>query len=104
MVTLLDKDEMELSIEKLNQSAPIQWSIRDGKLSASISFNNFVEAFGFMTKVAIVAERLNHHPEWSNVYKLVKIHLITHEVDGITEKDFQFANEISGLIFSSPNL
>lgn len=54
-------------------------------------FENFVEAFGFMTQAALVAERMDHHPEWSNVYKTVKVLLTTHDADGLTEKDISLA-------------
>jgi pterin-4a-carbinolamine dehydratase len=53
--------------------------------------NNFIEAFSFMTKVALIAESLNHHPEWFNTYKQVAINLITHEVGGISKRDFELA-------------
>lgn len=60
-------------------------------ISRSISFGNFVEAFSFMTQCAFVAEKLNHHPEWSNVYRRVDIYLTTHDVDGLTDLDFKLA-------------
>lgn len=64
----------------------------DGKaIARSFSFRNFVEAFGFMTEAALSAEKLNHHPEWSNVYRRVDVRLITHDVDGLTELDFKLA-------------
>lgn len=69
------------------------WTVsEDGKaISRSISFGNFVEAFAFMTECAFAAEKLNHHPEWSNVYRRVDISLTTHDVDGLTELDFKLA-------------
>ena len=54
-------------------------------------FDNFVEAFGFMTQVALVAERMDHHPEWSNVYKTVDVLLTTHDAGGLTMKDIELA-------------
>lgn len=54
-------------------------------------FANFVEAFGFMTKAALVAERMDHHPEWSNVYKTVNVLLTTHDAGGLTMKDVELA-------------
>jgi 4a-hydroxytetrahydrobiopterin dehydratase len=63
----------------------------------AVVFSNFVEAFGFMSSVAILAERANHHPEWSNVYKTVTIELTTHEANGLTERDFSLAMEINGV-------
>ena len=70
------------------------WSINDNKLHCEFVFSNFVTAFGFMTQVALIAERSNHHPEWSNVYKKVVVDLTTHEVGGISEKDFKLAIEM----------
>ena len=67
------------------------WKINDAKLSKTFVFKNFIQAFGFMTQVAIIAERDDHHPEWFNVYKTVSVDLTTHEADGITERDFALA-------------
>lgn len=67
------------------------WSIRNDKLYKKFIFKNFIDAFGFMSKVAISAEKQNHHPEWSNVYKIVEVSLTTHEVAGITDRDFKLA-------------
>lgn len=73
------------------------WELRDAALHRELKFADFVEAFSFMTAVAIVAERMNHHPEWSNVYGTVKIRLTTHDAGGITENDFVLAAEVSRL-------
>ena len=70
------------------------WKKNDGKLRCELSFIDFAQAFGFMSEVAIVAERINHHPEWFNVYKKVIIELTTHEVQGISERDFALAYSI----------
>jgi 4a-hydroxytetrahydrobiopterin dehydratase len=75
------------------------WGVRDGKLHREFVFANFVEAFGFMAKAALVAERANHHPEWFNVYRTVRVDLTTHESGGITERDTALAramNELAG--------
>jgi len=61
-------------------------------------FSNFIEAFGFMTKVAIIAEGLNHHPNWENVYNSVKIELWTHSLNGLSNLDIQLAISIDKLI------
>ncbi len=71
-----------------------QWSLVNNQLHREFIFNNFVSAFGFMTQAALIAERLNHHPEWSNVYKKVVVNLTTHEVNGISFRDFQLAKEM----------
>lgn len=60
-------------------------------------FRNFVEAFGFMSKAAIWAEKMNHHPEWSNVYRTVTVLLTTHDVDGLTALDVQLARKMDEL-------
>ncbi len=73
------------------------WVLRDGKLHRVLNFADFVEAFGFMSQVALVAEKMGHHPEWCNVYKTVAISLKTHDVDGLTEKDIALAQEINRL-------
>jgi len=75
------------------------WEVRDAKLHREFVFANFVEAFGFMAKAALVAERANHHPEWFNVYRTVRVDLTTHESGGITERDTALAramNELAG--------
>ena len=67
------------------------WELVEGKLHREFEFDDFVLAFRFMTSLALVAERMNHHPEWSNVYKRVVIDLSTHDVGGISDLDFQLA-------------
>lgn len=62
-----------------------------GSISREFQFRNFSEAFGFMTRVAMLAEKLDHHPEWSNVYKTVNVTLSTHDAGGLTELDFKMA-------------
>jgi 4a-hydroxytetrahydrobiopterin dehydratase len=71
------------------------WELREDKLHRKLSFKDFVEAFGFMAKVALMAESMNHHPEWSNVYNRVEIDLTTHDADGISERDFELAARIN---------
>lgn len=73
------------------------WEERDHALHRTFRFRDFVEAFRFMTAVALVAERMNHHPDWSNVYDTVRIRLTTHDAGGVTEKDRALAAEISRL-------
>ena len=80
-----------------------QWTITDnrgGLLSREFRFKDFREAFGFMTQVAMLAEKLDHHPEWSNVYNKVNITLTTHDVGGISERDIKMAEMIDQLIAS----
>ena len=70
------------------------WAFRDNRLCRQFVFDNFVSAFGFMTRVALLAEAANHHPEWSNVYKTVTIALTTHEAGGVSTRDFQLLAQI----------
>jgi 4a-hydroxytetrahydrobiopterin dehydratase len=73
------------------------WSLEDGKLFREFRFPDFVAAFGFMARCALVAEKLDHHPDWSNVYGKVRVHLWTHDAGGITERDFELATRMSAL-------
>ncbi|MEQ6122120.1 4a-hydroxytetrahydrobiopterin dehydratase [Reichenbachiella sp. MALMAid0571] len=74
------------------------WIEKDNKLTKTFTFQNFTEAFGFMTKVAIEAEKMNHHPEWSNVYNKVNFKLSTHDAgDVVTDKDRKLAEIIENL-------
>lgn len=70
------------------------WSLDDKHLRRSLSFDDFATAFAFMTQMAFVAERLDHHPEWSNVYNRVEIGLTTHDVDGLSSLDLAFAEAV----------
>ena len=70
------------------------WRVCENKLIKTFHFKNFIEAFAFMTKIAIIAETMCHHPEWSNVYSTVKISLTTHEISGISPLDFKLAKAI----------
>ncbi len=74
------------------------WKEENNQLQRSFEFNNFVEAFAFMTKVAFAAEKMGHHPNWTNVYNKVNIQLSTHNANNtITEKDIQLAKEIDAI-------
>lgn len=75
------------------------WEEKNNELIKKFEFNNFIEAFSFMTKVAIIAEKADHHPWWSNVYNKVEIKLTTHDAGNtITEKDRDLASKIDSLI------
>ena len=73
------------------------WSRAGDKLARTFEFADFVAAFGFMAKVALVAERMNHHPEWFNVYRTVKVELATHDAGGITALDVELAKAMNAL-------
>lgn len=98
MVEQLSQTHIEISLTKLNNSTQESWTLKDGKLYREFIFNDFVAAFGFMSQVAIIAEKVNHHPEWFNVYKRVQISLTTHDAGGLSSKDFELANQIGKLI------
>jgi len=74
------------------------WHLVEGRdaIEKTFEFANFVEAFGFMTRTALIAEKLNHHPEWFNVYKTVKVTLSTHDAGGLTMLDVQLAKRMDG--------
>ena len=71
------------------------WTLAAGKLRRELRFDDFTAAFSFMTRVALVAERMDHHPDWSNVYNRVTIELQTHDAGGLTQLDFDLAAAIS---------
>lgn len=77
------------------ESLPL-WRLVDGReaITRSFRFRDFNEAFGFMTRVALVAEKMNHHPEWSNVYGQVDVTLATHDAGGLTTLDFKLARKM----------
>ena len=89
---VLDAGEIDEALASLDG-----WEVRDGKLRREFVFANFVEAFGFMAKAALVAERANHHPEWFNVYRTVRVDLTTHESGGITKRDTALARAMNQL-------
>ena len=76
------------------------WSMVEGRdaIAKTYRFGNFVAAFGFMTRAALWAEKLNHHPEWSNVYKTVEVTLSTHDVGGLSMKDIELARRMDSLV------
>lgn len=88
MAEKISETEMEAFMAELPQ-----WQKTEGRpaISRNFTFANFSEAFGFMTRVALEAEKLNHHPEWFNVYKRVDVTLSTHDAGGLTRLDFRLA-------------
>ncbi|WP_281981551.1 4a-hydroxytetrahydrobiopterin dehydratase [Thalassorhabdomicrobium marinisediminis] len=73
------------------------WTVEQAKATKTFTFKNFIEAFGWMTSVAITAEKLNHHPEWHNVYKTVEVTLTTHDTGGLTDLDLKLAQRMDAL-------
>ncbi len=94
---VLTVGELQQALDKLNLDTEEEWTLINGKLHKKYQFKNFIQAFGFMTKVAIQAEVLNHHPEWSNVYRTVIVDLVTHDSSGVTALDFQLARKMDQL-------
>jgi 4a-hydroxytetrahydrobiopterin dehydratase len=90
----LNEQELQNSIKKIDGS----WVLKGKFIHREIIFKNFVEAFSFMTSVAIMAEKADHHPNWKNAYNKVTIALNTHDADGLTDKDFKLAKEIDQLL------
>ncbi|MXN65064.1 4a-hydroxytetrahydrobiopterin dehydratase [Stappia sp. GBMRC 2046] len=94
MAELLDRNTRAEALDTLKGWSPVEG--RDA-ITRTFEFKNFVEAFGFMTKVALRAEKMNHHPEWSNVYRTVVVTLSTHDAGGLTELDVKLARAIDRL-------
>jgi 4a-hydroxytetrahydrobiopterin dehydratase len=74
------------------------WELKNDKLHRELKFKNFGQAFGFMTQVALLAQQMDHHPEWSNVYSRVVIDLTTHEAGGISQRDVDLAQKIDQVL------
>jgi 4a-hydroxytetrahydrobiopterin dehydratase len=92
--TKLSEQQIQSSLAALNTSAASPWRVVDGKLHKEFQFRDFSEAFGFMARVALAAETMDHHPEWLNVYRTVRVDLSTHDAGGITELDFTLAGRM----------
>ena len=93
MVSLIEKNQLDSFIEK-NPS----WIIDNKTIKKEFKFENFIEAFGFMSKVALLSEKIDHHPDWQNIYNKVKINLTTHDKGGITTNYIKLAESIDKLI------
>ena len=94
---LLTSGEIESSMLFLNTEEKEAWQLEGQELVATFQFADFVTAFGFMAQAALVAERMNHHPDWSNVYRRVNVRLTTHESGGLTGLDFELAKQMSAI-------
>jgi 4a-hydroxytetrahydrobiopterin dehydratase len=73
------------------------WSVVNGKLHKDYVFDSFIDAFGFMCKAALHIEKMNHHPEWFNVYNKISVDLVTHDAGGITQNDIALARTLNSL-------
>jgi 4a-hydroxytetrahydrobiopterin dehydratase len=92
MPTKLSEAEVRSALRDLSG-----WTVVNGKLHREYQFPDFIHAFGFMTSVALVAEAMGHHPEWSNVYNRLTVDLTTHDAGGISAKDFELAGKLEAL-------
>lgn len=88
----LSDNEIEGKLKEIKN-----WQIENGKLCKSFEFKNFTHAFGFITKIALESEKLDHHPELFNVFNKVKVLLSTHKINGLSEYDFILAKKIDDL-------
>lgn len=88
--TLLTDDRLDSALATLDG-----WNRHGDRLRAELTFADFAEALGFMVRVGVVAERMNHHPEWTNVYNRVTVELTTHDAGGITGQDLALAELIN---------
>tara|TARA_B100000941_G_C28101779_1_gene348786 strand:- start:205 stop:492 length:288 start_codon:yes stop_codon:yes gene_type:complete len=93
MVSLLEQNQLDYFIGK-NPS----WIIDNKTIKKEFKFDTFIDAFGFMSKVALLSEKMDHHPDWQNTYNKVKINLTTHDKGGITNNDINLAESIDKLI------
>ena len=94
-IAKLSAERIEAELAKLPA-----WRVQDGKLHRELKFEGFVEAFGFMTSVALAAQAKDHHPEWFNVFNKVVIDLTTHDAGGISENDLEMARRYEKLAAS----
>jgi 4a-hydroxytetrahydrobiopterin dehydratase len=93
-MTLAKLTEEQIKKELVNLQG---WSVVNGKLHKDFVFADFIEAFGFMSRAAIHIEKMNHHPEWFNVYNKIKVELVTHDAGGITQNDINLAKTLNSL-------
>jgi 4a-hydroxytetrahydrobiopterin dehydratase len=92
VITKLTDEQIKKEITSLTG-----WSVMNDKIHKDFVFTDFVEAFGFMSKAAIHIEKMNHHPEWFNVYNKIRIYLTTHDAGGITQNDIDLARILNSL-------
>lgn len=94
----LSGNEIQEKLRDLNIISENPWQLNGDAIEKEFLFEDFIHAFSFMTKVAIIVEKFNHHPEWTNIFNRVIVTLRTHEADGLTNLDFDIANEIEHLL------
>ncbi len=89
----LSSEQIENELKNLDG-----WTIKNGKLHKDFQFDDFNQAFGFMTRAAMHIEKMNHHPEWFNVYNKLSVELMTHDAGGITQNDVSLAKILNSLV------
>lgn len=96
MIEKYSDTQIDEALQQLNANLDKddKWVLADDKLAKTFMFNSFVDAFGWMSKMAIWSEKLNHHPEWFNVYNKVRVELTTHDVSGLSALDFKLAKRM----------
>jgi 4a-hydroxytetrahydrobiopterin dehydratase len=97
----MNTQEAQLAFAVLQQQAQAPWQLQESSLHTQWTFKNFLQAMAFMNAVAEVAERMNHHPEWSTVYNRVNVRLTTHDAGGLTALDFELALAMDNLAITA---
>ncbi|MFT7664147.1 MAG: 4a-hydroxytetrahydrobiopterin dehydratase [Planctomycetota bacterium] len=97
-VTKLTSSEIELKLIALNAKGPVEWRFENDGLTANLVFQSFPAVFVFMAKVAEVINRLDHHPDWRNLYNKLDVRLSTHSVGGVSRLDFEMAEHMAAFM------
>ena len=92
-LTMLSQEQIKNELKNM-----LGWTVVEGKLHKEFQFDDFNQAFGFMTRAAMHIEKMNHHPEWFNVYNKLVVNLTTHDAGGITENDIKLAKTLNSLV------
>lgn len=98
MTEQLSASAVDTALTDLNTSTEHPWRLQGDVLHKEFAFPSFVAAFGFMSQVALLAEKMDHHPDWSNSYNKVVVNLTTHEVGGLSQRDFELAKATEALL------
>ncbi|MBZ2164227.1 4a-hydroxytetrahydrobiopterin dehydratase [Alteromonas stellipolaris] len=96
MSKILTREEIQENLSMLNEGLEEneRWTLSDNAIEKTFTFKSFIRAFGWMSQIAIWAEKLKHHPEWFNVYNRIEVKLTTHDVGGLSELDFKLATKM----------
>lgn len=91
--TKMTTEEIATALQELDG-----WAVQDGKLHRTFKFADFVQAWGFMSRAALLAQSMDHHPDWCNVYNTVRVDLNTHDAGGVTRLDVELARKMNELL------